>query len=1066
VLIPDRNGAAPRIRRTVSPRTVLAIACLGVFMAFVDNTIVSIAFPNMLESFPAASLGDLSWVFNVYNIALAVLLVPAGRFADLLGRRRMFGWGVVLFTVASALCALAPSVGLLIAGRALQGAGAAIILPASLGLILEAFPGERRAGAIAIWTATGALAAGIGPSIGGGLVNLSDWRLVFLINLPVGVVVWRLAHTHLVESRAPGRRSVPDLGGALLLGLGIGTLTLGIVQAESWGWLGWPTLLSLLTAVAATVLLVGRTRRHASPIIDPQLLRSRSFSVSGVLTAVGSAGFFAVGLANILYLIQIWGYSPLTAGLAGTPAPFLAAFAAVAAGRFIGTRDPRPWIAIGALIWAAGPLILLAQFSTEPHYLTGYLPGAAVLAIGIGITFPLVSGIAVGNAPGGRYAGATALNSSIRQIGAALGVAILVALVGQPSGADIEPAFERAWLFSTICFALVAAGALALGRPRTVAAEENLEATVAVPSPAVPDPAPMQRRQPRAERAKPAAGPRSIPEFLADVPLFAGLGETEREDLAARTTTVSAPAGSWLFRQGDDADALYIVRSGRLEVVDETPGAEARVLREMARGSVLGELALIGDSARTASVRVRRDAHLLRIARADFESVMAESASVSQSLLQTLAQWLTSGRAFGTTQETPTTIAVVSLDPAAAAAQIDHALAEALDRLGAAHLVPEGGEAGARDGHALSELLDRLELDFRHVVLAAGTLAGGGSWTDACLRQADRVLLVVADPAAPRGAALPRGCDLMLLCPPTAPGTAALLDEVQPRALHRVQSGERSGEDIAAAARRIAGRAVGLVLSGGGARCFTQIGVIEELRAAGIRIDRIAGTSMGAFIGALLAQGMDVTEIDARCYEEWVRHNPLGDYRLPRVSLIRGERARAMLERNLPGQIEDLARPYFCVSVDIVSGQVVQHRRGLLSRSVGASMALPILAPPVIQQGRILLDGGLMDNLPTEAMAADREGPIIAVDCSDPAARAVDPSVEPPVPMLMETIFRVMQLSESDSERRSSFADVLIRPDYDGVGILEFHMLDRMRDSGRRAALEALSKAPATVFGG
>ena len=161
-------------------------------MAFLDNTIVTIAFPNLQQSFPDSSLSSLSWVFNIYNIALAALLVPAGMLADAVGRRRMFIAGIMVFTVASAICAAAQSVAVLVAARALQGSGAAIIVPSSLGLVLHAYPENRRTQAVAMWSATGALAAGIGPSIGGLLVVLSDWRLVFLINLPLGLLAWLL----------------------------------------------------------------------------------------------------------------------------------------------------------------------------------------------------------------------------------------------------------------------------------------------------------------------------------------------------------------------------------------------------------------------------------------------------------------------------------------------------------------------------------------------------------------------------------------------------------------------------------------------------------------------------------------------------------------------------------------------------------------------------------------------------------------------------------------------------------------------------------------------------------
>jgi EmrB/QacA subfamily drug resistance transporter len=1049
----------------------MLIASLGVFMAFLDNTIVSIAFPNMLKTLHGATLTNLSWIFNVYNLALGALLVPAGRLADLLGRRRMFSAGVVTFTVASALCAVAPSVGVLIAARALQGAGAAIIIPSSLGLILHAFPDSQRSQSVALWTATGALAAGIGPSIGGLLVNLDGWRLVFLINLPVGVVVWRLAGRQLVESRAPGRRAMPDLAGALVMALSIGLLSLAIVQGKTWGWIDWKTIAALLIAIVLGVGFVRRCKTQESPILDLELFRSRSFAVSGVLTLVGGAGFFALGLANILYLMQVWRYSALTAGLAGTPAPFVAAATAIAVGKLAAGRDPRPFVLFGAVVWAAGPLWLLHRFTLTPNYLVGYLPGAVLLAIGIGVTFPMVSAIAVAGAPGGRFAGATALNSAIRQVGAALGVAVLVALVGQPTLLQVHGAFEHAWLFSAGCFGLVALGGLALGRPSSEQAHADLDgvATRTV----VPSGGPAPRRRAPANgpvRLTPPSVPQTVAELLGTVPLFATLAPETRESLAERTSQITLGAGEWLFRQGDDADALYVVRSGRVEIVDETPGRDPTVVRELSSGSALGELALICSSQRTASVRVRRDARLLRVTREDFGAILESSPAFSRVLLQTLGDWLSNGRVGPPADRgSAKTIAVVALTPAAAAAAIDVALATRLEELADIVLLKRDSMPADDDiGHALSAVLDRVEHGAQHVVLAAGVLSDGDPWGQACVRQADRTILVVDDvpePAQWRQLELPRGGDVILLGPPLDDNTRALLDEVAPRLTYRVRGGADRDADVAVVARRIAGRSIGLVLSGGGARCFTHIGVIEELHDAGVRIDRIGGTSMGAFIGALLAQGMVPEEIDAVCYEEWVRHNPVGDYRPSRTSLLRGERARVMLERNLPGSIEDLTRGFFCATVDLITARPIHHRRGLLAPSVGASMALPIFVAPVVLDGRLLLDGGLMDNLPTEAMASESGGPIIAVDVSEPSVRSLPPGVEPEVPSLMETLYKVMLLSESDDRRRRSFADVIVRPDFEGVGILEFHMLDRMREVGRRAAAEALENAPPEIFG-
>jgi NTE family protein len=194
------RARVPASRRGIAPQTVLAVASLGGFMAFVDATIVNIAFPDIERSFPHAGLSGLSWVLNAYNIVFAALVVAAGRIADLLGRKRAFRWGLVLFTSASGACAVAPSPLLLVVARIVQAVGAAVIVPCSLGLVLQAFPAERRTHAVALWTATAALAAGIGPSLGGVLVSASSWRLAFLVNLPIGAIAyWLTSEPHTVE---------------------------------------------------------------------------------------------------------------------------------------------------------------------------------------------------------------------------------------------------------------------------------------------------------------------------------------------------------------------------------------------------------------------------------------------------------------------------------------------------------------------------------------------------------------------------------------------------------------------------------------------------------------------------------------------------------------------------------------------------------------------------------------------------------------------------------------------------------------------------------------------------
>jgi predicted acylesterase/phospholipase RssA len=303
-----------------------------------------------------------------------------------------------------------------------------------------------------------------------------------------------------------------------------------------------------------------------------------------------------------------------------------------------------------------------------------------------------------------------------------------------------------------------------------------------------------------------------------------------------------------------------------------------------------------------------------------------------------------------------------------------------------------------------------------------------------------------------------RGADVVLLEGPAgARGFGLWLDVLAARGGHVVRT-EHLTEDAGRIARRLTGRAVGLVLSGGGARGLAHVGVIQELLAAGIPIDRVGGTSMGAFVGGMLALGMDADEIDARCYEEWVRRSPLSDYRIPRISLIRGEKARSMLIRTFgETRIEAAPREFACVSCDLVSGELVVHRRGWLAEAVGASISVPGLVPPLQKGGRLLVDGGVLDNLPVGAVAASQEGPLIAVDITA-RVRPADPAAEPPG--LKETLMRTLTLGSSDTAAAARrHADLVIKPADIGAGFLEFHQLDRLRDEGRRAAAAALESS-------
>jgi NTE family protein len=450
---------------------IVAIACAGAFLAFLDATIVNIAFPDISSSFAGSGRDALSWVLDGYFVVIAALLVPAGGLADRFGHKRIFLLGVSGFTAASLLCALAPSLGFLIAFRVIQGIGAAMIAPTSLALVLDAFPAERRAAGVGIWGAAAAAAAAVGPTLGGALVELYDWRLVFLVNLPLGAaVVWFGAKA--LRERPQLDSRLPDLPGALMLALSLALVTLAIVEGNDWGW----TATATLGCFAASALLLGgmiwRSRSHPRPIIEPELFRHGSFRVGNLGTLLFAAAFFSLILGNVVFLTSIWGYTVLQAGAATLPGPTLSTIVAGPAGKLADRFGHRAVIVPGTLFFAAGVMVLRSAGAT-PDWLGLWLPGACLTGIGIGLAFPTLGAASVRDIPGDRFATASAVNAAFRQVGAVLGTAILVAIVGEP--ATLQAALDvsnDAYLFSAI--AALASGVVTLAlRPTFESAEQG-----------------------------------------------------------------------------------------------------------------------------------------------------------------------------------------------------------------------------------------------------------------------------------------------------------------------------------------------------------------------------------------------------------------------------------------------------------------------------------------------------------------------------------------------------------------------------------------------------------------
>jgi EmrB/QacA subfamily drug resistance transporter len=463
-------AAAPDARRVSA---VVGVLALAVFMSSLDLFIVNLAFPYISRQYPGTSLGSLSWVLNAYTIVFAAVLVPAGRWADRIGRRKLFVGGLAGFTLGSALCGLAPGVAWLIAARVVQAAGAGAMVPASLSLLLAVVPAPARAKAIGTWSALGALGAALGPVIGGSLVQI-DWRLVFWVNVPVGLAAVVLAVRSVPESRDSASRGRPDLIGAVLLAAAVGLVALALVKAPGWGW-GSASFVGLLAAsLASGTAMVIRSRRHHSPVIELELLRSRTFSGAFAASILYYAGFGAFVLSAVEFLTGVWRYSAVEAGLAIAPGPLMVLpFARVVAPRLAGwLGGPGRVAAIGCAVNAGAQLLWLTQIQAQPAYLTHLLPAQLLGGAGVGLAIPSLLGAGSASLTPARFGTGSGILNTGRQVGTVLGVAGLVAILSKVSPADPVPAFRNALVLVIAFFAAggVVSAALLTARLRPVPA--------------------------------------------------------------------------------------------------------------------------------------------------------------------------------------------------------------------------------------------------------------------------------------------------------------------------------------------------------------------------------------------------------------------------------------------------------------------------------------------------------------------------------------------------------------------------------------------------------------------
>ncbi|MDX6267377.1 MAG: hypothetical protein QOD70_2117 [Frankiales bacterium] len=425
---------------TTRPRGVLLVLSAAAFMASLDLFIVNVALDDIGRSVRSGSLSDLSWVLNAYAIVYAALLVPAGRLADRFGRKSGFLLGLAVFVLASLGCAAAQGLWVLVAFRALQAAGAALLTPTSLGLLLAATPDADKARAVRAWAASGSLAAALGPVVDGLLVEAS-WRWVFLVNLPFGLAALVAAIAIVPDSDHDRGVELPDLlGGAVLIG-GIGALATGLVKAPEWGWGSGSTGLTLALAALALGAFLLRCRVHPVPIVNLSLMRHRTFAWSNATAVLFSAAFAANLLAVVLWCEQAWGWSALRTGLAVAPGPLMVPIFAAVGHRLTAKVPVGVVTAAGSLLLGIGSVLLLTSVSTDASYATDLLPGWLVGGVGVGLALPtILSSATTGLAPAQAATGSAIVNMG-RQVGAVLGISVLVAVLAGGTTTD----FRHAW---------------------------------------------------------------------------------------------------------------------------------------------------------------------------------------------------------------------------------------------------------------------------------------------------------------------------------------------------------------------------------------------------------------------------------------------------------------------------------------------------------------------------------------------------------------------------------------------------------------------------------------------
>jgi EmrB/QacA subfamily drug resistance transporter len=432
-----------RLRLSESNRRwwTLGAMCFALFMIMLDNTVVNVALPSIQRDFDS-SLSALEWTINAYTLTFAVLLVTGGRLGDIFGRRLVFLIGVVIFAVASATIGFAPSDEALVASRAVQGIGAALMMPATLSIITNAFPAHERGRAIGIWAGVSAIALAIGPLVGGWLTEDVSWRAIFFLNLPVaaGAIAVTLFAAHESRDETVDRRV--DYPGIVTLTVSLTALVLALVEGNAWGW-GSPEILGLFAlSVVSLAGFVMVERRSPSPMVDFAFFRSRQFVGANAVAFMVTFAMFAMFFFMALYMQNILHYSPLEAGVRFLPSTLVVMVAGPVAGRLTDRIGPR-WLMTAGLAIIAAALAWQSRVDVDSGY-SLLLPGFIAMGLGIGLVMSPMSTAAMNAVDRTKAGVASGTLSMFRMVGGTFGIAALGALVAAVGRSDIDQSLPNA----------------------------------------------------------------------------------------------------------------------------------------------------------------------------------------------------------------------------------------------------------------------------------------------------------------------------------------------------------------------------------------------------------------------------------------------------------------------------------------------------------------------------------------------------------------------------------------------------------------------------------------------